>query len=265
MLAFLDTIPVWLMALIVCGGSVVFISAVQLALHRLWPLDKRRPLNEVAGFIIAVVGVVYAVLLASIAILTIERYDRAEEVTQTEAGLVGDIYRDAVGLPQPQRTDFRIVLTDYLNTVVDKEFPRLQANDIEGVDWQVHGWNDLSRLLGELAVLNPANERESAFLQEVLGRINDLNDARRLRMFSATNSLDSVIWWVVIAGGLGTVAMSLLFGIHSARGHLIISNLLAFSISLVIVLIIAMDRPFTGQPRVTAEPFVYVQERLATL
>lgn len=265
MLAFLDSLPTWLMAVTLCGGAVILTTAVQIILHRLWPVDARRPLNEIAGFIIAVVGVVYAVLLASIAILTIERYDRAEEVTQLEAGLVSDIYRDAVGLPQPQRNDFRVVLTDYLNTVIDQEFPLLQARQTSGTDWQLAGWNDLARLLGEMAVLQPANEQQGIFMQEILGRINDLNDARRLRMFSAGNSLDPVIWWVVIAGGLGTIAMSLLFGVHNAPGHLVISNLLAFSISLVIVLIVAMDRPFTGQPRVTAEPFIYVQERLAGL
>lgn len=265
MLAFLDSLPTWLMAIAICGGAVVLTTLVQSVLHRLWPVDSRRPLNEVAGFIIAVVGVVYAVLLASIAILTIERYDRAEEVTRTEAGLVSDIYRDSVGLPEPLRGDFRRVLTDYLDTVVNQEFPRLQTGNLSGLDWQAPGWEDLNRLLGELAAFNAVNDTQTAFLEEILGRMNDLYDARRLRMYAASNALDSVIWWVVIAGGLGTVAMALLFGVYNAPGHLVISNLLAFSISLVIVLIVAMDRPFTGQPRVTAEPFVYVQERLAEL
>ena len=264
-LDFLDSLPTWMMAVAICGGSVLATTIVQLFLHRRWSVDARRPLNEVAGFIIAVVGVVYAVLLASIAILTIERYDNAEHVTQTEAGLVIDIYRDATGLPAPLRGEVRTILIDYLATVIDGEWPVLEANRFNDDAWQNPGWNDLTRLLDAFGRFQPAVGGETVFMQEILGRINDLNDSRRLRMFAAGNELDSVIWWVIIAGGIGTVAMALLFGVHNSRGHLIVSNLLAFSISLVIVLIVAMDRPFTGQPRVTSEPFVYVQARLGML
>jgi hypothetical protein len=76
-------------------------------------------------------------------------------------------------------------------------------------------------------------------------------------------AVDAVIWWVVIAGGLSTVSLALLFGVPSAPGHLIVSNLLAFSIALVLLLIFVMDRPFSGTSRVTLEPFHYVQERMA--
>lgn len=263
-LHFLDSLPVWLMALAICGGSVLATTAVQLVLHQRWSVEARRPLNEIAGFIIAVVGVVYAVLLASIAILAIERYDRAEQVSQTEAGLVSDLYRDASGLAEPLRSDVRATLMDYLTTVIDVEWPIMEANDVGPAGWQGHGWSDLTRLLDGFARYEPQTSGQTVFMQEMLGRINDLNDARRLRMFAAGNALDGVIWWVVIAGGIGTVAMALLFGV-SSPGHIVISNLLAFSISLVIVLIVSMDRPFTGQPSVTPEPFRYVKEKLQTL
>lgn len=263
-LQFLDSLPVWLMALTICGGSVIVTTAVQLALHRRWTVEARRPLNEVAGFIIAVVGVVYAVLLASIAILAIERYDRAEQITQTEAGLVSDLFRDASGLPEPLRGEVRTTLMDYLATVIDVEWPVMVANRAGDGAWQNRGWDDLTRILDGFARFQPQAGQQMVFMQEMLGRMNDLNDSRRLRMFAASNALDGVVWWVVIAGGIGTVTMALLFGV-SSPGHVIISNLLAFSISLVIVLIVAMDRPFTGQPSVTAEPFRYVHERLEAL
>lgn len=263
-LQFLDSLPVWLMAVVICGGSVAVTAAVQLILHRRWTVEARRPLNEVAGFIIAVVGVVYAVLLASIAILAIERYDRAEQITQTEAGLVSDLYRDASGLPEPLRGEIRTTLMEYLATVIDAEWPVMAANRADGRGWQNPGWDDLTRLLDGFARYQPQAGEQTVFMQEMLGRLNDLNDARRLRMFAAGNALDGVVWWVVIAGGIGTVTMALLFGV-SSPGHVVISSLLAFSVSLVIVLIVAMDRPFTGQPSVTAEPFRYVQERLEAL
>ncbi|MBV8771601.1 MAG: hypothetical protein JO166_04605, partial [Deltaproteobacteria bacterium] len=51
-----------------CGGLLVF--------HRLVHIDLRKAHNDLAGFIFAVVGVIYAVLLAFIAIATWESFTK---------------------------------------------------------------------------------------------------------------------------------------------------------------------------------------------
>jgi hypothetical protein len=262
---FIDTLPTWLLGVAVCGGAVAVTTVCQVALHRRWPVDSRKPLNEIAGFIIAVVGVVYAVLLASIAILAIERYDRAQSIVETEAGLVSDLYRDAVGMPQPARAELRATLTDYAATIVTKEWTEMEAGVSPRSGWQDPGWRELESFLGHLAAFEPKTTREQVFLQEMLGRTNSLIDARRSRMFVADNGISAVIWWVVVLGAVSTVGLALVFGIKNAPGHLLVSDVLALSIGLVLLLIIAMDRPFSGASRVTSAPFEYVQDRLAAI
>lgn len=263
MISFLESLPTFVLGLAFCGGAVAITTLAQLVLHSRWPIDKRKPLNEVTGFVIAVVGVVYAVLLASIAILAIERYDKAEDIVETEAGVASDIYRDAVGLPPSVRDDIRATISDYVKTVVEIEW-NLMANDIpEERGWQAHGWRDLERLLTILAGFEPATQGQQAFMEEILDQVNALNDARRSRMFLVHNPIDTVIWWVVVVGGVSTVTLALLFGVPNTPGHLVVSNILAFSVGLVLLLIFVMDRPFSGSSRVTVEPFLYVQERIA--
>jgi hypothetical protein len=66
----LYSVPIWL------SGSVIVFAAVALSLvalacfHRFVPVEVRRAHNDVAGFILAIVGVIYAVLLAFIAVST---------------------------------------------------------------------------------------------------------------------------------------------------------------------------------------------------
>lgn len=265
LVTFLEWLPTVVVAIVFCGGAVALTTLAQLSLHRRWSIEARRPLNEVTGFVIAVVGVVYAVLLASIAILAIERYDRAEDIVETEAGVAGDIYRDAIGLPQSVRAEIRAAIADYMTTVVEVEWDLMAREVPVERGWQSHGWRDLDALLAAVATFEPATQGQVVFLQELLDQINALNDARRSRMFLAHNPIDAVIWWVVIAGGFSTVTLALLFGVPNAPGHLLVSNLLAFSIALVLLLIFVMDRPFAGASRVTAEPFLYVQERMTAV
>jgi hypothetical protein len=262
---FIDTIPTWLLALLICGGSVVLTVMTQTVLHRFWPVEARKPLNELAGFIIAVVGVVYAVLLASIAILAIERYDRAEQNVETEAGLVSDLYRDAIGFPQPLRGEVRAYLLDYAELVVSNEWPAMEAGLPLGSGWQNEGWLGLQEMLRDFANFTPQSDAERAFLQEALSRTNDLIDARRARLFISSDGIKPVIWWVVALGAVTTVGLALVFGIQNPQGHLMVSSILALSISFVLLLIVSMDRPFSGASRVTSEPFAFVKERLLTV
>ena len=51
---------------------------VQLAIRRKWPVLADGEHNDVAGFIIAVVGVIYAVLLAFVVIVSWENFSQAE-------------------------------------------------------------------------------------------------------------------------------------------------------------------------------------------
>ena len=56
--------------------------------------------NDLGGFILAVIGVIYAVLLAFVAIGVWERFQLAEARTYEEAGALTTVYRDAGSFPQ---------------------------------------------------------------------------------------------------------------------------------------------------------------------
>ena len=76
--SFFYSIPSWLLFLLIVGGSVLLAWVGTLLLRRLTkaPMDDRQ--NEVAGFIFATVGVLYAVLLAFTVIIVWEQYLSAE-------------------------------------------------------------------------------------------------------------------------------------------------------------------------------------------
>jgi uncharacterized membrane protein YgaE (UPF0421/DUF939 family) len=61
--------------------------------QRLVPSALRQEHNDVAGFIYAVVGVTYAVLLAFVVVVVWEEYERAKDTVETEANeLAGDYF-----------------------------------------------------------------------------------------------------------------------------------------------------------------------------
>jgi hypothetical protein len=248
--------PTWLSGTIIVFGAV-FVSLVGLTIfHQFVPSELRRVHNDVAGFIIAIVGVIYAVLLAFIAISTWENFNKAQDSAELEANMVDNLYVDCAGLPPKLAFSVRRRLREYARLVVDKEWPAQQAGHIN-----TEGWKPLFQLNTAIAKFHPT-ETTQAVDSEILRTANDLYRARRDRLVAATSRIPTVMWAITLLGGALTVGFSFLFGVPKLRIHLIMTGLLSISLSLVIVLIVAFDCPFRGDLSVSSDVYSRLYERV---
>jgi predicted membrane chloride channel (bestrophin family) len=111
----------WFWSLLLVGGTVLLSIAGTLMVRRLISVEVLERHNEVAGFIYAVIGVVYAVLLGFAAITVWERYDRAQASVEQEANDLADLYRDAQTFPSDTRAQLESQIRDYVRLAVQKE------------------------------------------------------------------------------------------------------------------------------------------------
>src|ERR687894_1545088 len=111
--------------LVVFGACLAAVAGLELV-QRLVPSEKRQEHNDVAGFLYAVVGVVYAVLLALLVIAVWEQYQRARETVESEANAVADIAWIAHRLPEPERHELQEDARSYAQEVVDNEWPLME-------------------------------------------------------------------------------------------------------------------------------------------
>src|SRR3712207_9515311 len=87
--------------LVVCGACLAAIVGLMLV-QRLVPATIREEHNEVAGFIYAVLGVIYAVLLALVVIAVWEEFGRARVTVESEANARSEIFWLAHRLPRSE-------------------------------------------------------------------------------------------------------------------------------------------------------------------
>src|SRR5215475_13242598 len=98
MISFLAGLPLWLSGILVVGLPTVLAMVGPILIRRYVTLEKLSENNEVAGFQFAVVGVLYAVLLAFAIIVVWERLSDAENNVAREAGAAATIYRLSQGI-----------------------------------------------------------------------------------------------------------------------------------------------------------------------
>jgi Protein of unknown function (DUF4239) len=97
-----------------------------------------------------------------------------------------------------------------------------------------------------------------------LDQVQRLGDARRARLVAAEESLPTVLWVVLIVGGIVVVGFAYLFGMETTGAHALMVVSLAGVIALVLFTIAAMDHPFSGGARIGPEAFDLVLNRFET-
>jgi hypothetical protein len=250
--------PTWEMAVWVVALTVALSLLGVLITIRILPPDLRRKHNEFVGFNSALVGVFFAVLLAFIAVSAWESFGKAGDTAATEASLTGDLARDANLFPEPLRTELLNDVRDYVEIVLDKEWPAMA----DGIELGDEGWRPMNKFHRDLVSFRTTDPIQIAMFSEVLKRMNEFYDARRIRILAAEDHIDPAVWWVVLFGSAGTIVMTLLFGMESLKVHLFMTGSVAASIGLVIVLIIAFDYPFRGEVQISPDAFRNVRHNM---
>src|ERR687890_323992 len=85
--------------------------------------ERRKQHNDVAGFIYAVLGVSYAVLLGLMLIAVWEQWNEAEGTATKEANELAGIFWYAHALPQPEGRHIQELVRSYERVVVEEEWP----------------------------------------------------------------------------------------------------------------------------------------------
>src|SRR3712207_9426902 len=114
--------------LVVCGASIVAVVGRALV-QRLVPATIREEHNEVAGFIYAALGVIYAVLLALVVIAVWEEFGRARVTVESEANALAEVFWLAHQLPQSERHRLQELARSYAEEVVDEEWPLMERGE----------------------------------------------------------------------------------------------------------------------------------------
>jgi hypothetical protein len=249
-------------------GGVCLLALVGFELvHRLVPAVSRQRSNDVAGFIYAALGVIYAVLLALVVIAVWEEYQSAGETVEQEANATAEIFWLADQLPEPEGAHLQELARSYAEEVVHKEWPLMERGEQPSLEQEgstPSGWTIIDDIRASLQEYEPRSQAEEQLYAKGLDQIEALNDARRMRLVAAEEGVPRVLWSVLIFGGMAAVGFTYLFGLESTWAHRLMVVTLAAVIGLVLFTVSALGHPFEGGARIGTEAFNLILERFET-
>ena len=182
--------------LLVVALSVLIAVTGLAVVQRFVPSQMRQEHNEVAGFIYSVLGVVYAVLLALMVIAVWESYVAAEDTVEREASELDDVFRIAHQVPQPEGRQLQELARSYARVVVDEEWALMEQGRTSP-----RAWDLLDEMSLSMSNVEVRTKEDQVVYAEGLNRIDELADARNARLVEADESIPTILWGVLVAGG----------------------------------------------------------------
>jgi hypothetical protein len=220
--------------------------------------SSRRESNDFTGAVVAVIGTTYAVLLAFMLSGVWTMFQQAQINAEQEANDLVNIFRISAQLPEPARPTIQNLARSYAQNAVQTEFPAMENDQVPPQGSQM-----VALMWKSVGSVRSATSEESNALADLTSTLRGLTEHRRIRILQSHEMLPAILWVVLIAGGIITVAAACFFGVPNFRFHLLQVVVLSFLISLVLVAIADIDRPYQGDVRVSPEGFVFALHTFA--
>jgi hypothetical protein len=218
--------------------------------QRLVPPERRVGQNDVAGFIFAVLGVAYAVLLAFVVIAVWEEYKTAQTNVESEAHELAGVYFVASRLPEPDRTRIQDLARTYARVVVEEEWPMMERGQTSP-----RADSLLRQLTLKILQFDPHTKGEQVLYELQQTQLHEAADARRSRLLEVREGIPELLWVVLVVGGVITVSFTYLFGLKSNVAHALMVAALTLLICGILFTIGEFNYPFSGVVEIRPDAF----------
>ncbi len=246
----LNNVPTVGLVVLFVGVFVGFAVVGTLLVRKWFPSVASREDDPLVDVHLAVVRIVYGIMLAFMIGTIWVEYRQAEQTVTTEATQVSQLYRDTRGLPA--ETADRVVdgIGAYVRRVVDHEWDEMRygREDPEASA----AIDNLYRVLHQT---EPETAAQQTFFSAAVGKISDVDTARRERLHKAARELPVVLQIVLVGGGFVVVGFLFLMGASNPRIHMLMVVVVSTLIAFLLLLVLLVGHPFSGDVSVSPEPF----------
>lgn len=228
-----STVAIFL-ALLAAAILVVFLNWA-------WPVASRKALNDVNAWQMGVLGTTYGVILGFMLFTVWTDFRTAEiDVAQETAALL-NVHRIAAGLPSPQRGQMNALAIQYADAAVNQEWPAMQTQRVSHA-----GDAMLAQMWQVLIAAQAQSIRETSSVDHLTTALTNLGERRRLREEEHESRLPTVLWVLLIVGGMMTIISSCLLGNDKKWLHYGQVLALTFVVALTLAAIADLAKPFEG-------------------
>lgn len=234
-------------------STVVFV----LVLNRLWKSERRKDHNDLIGWQLGTLGTTYAVILGFMLYTVWTNFGAADLNCDLEANSLRNLYRVADGLPSAQRDALKQEARIYADAVIHYDWPDMGEGRLPTKSHIIN--EDMWRTVLSVRLATPT---EIIAEDHAITELSSLTEHRRTRLLESQSRIPGILWWVLIVGGVVTVASACLFSAANQGLHAFLVFSFSLLITLVLLAIADINRPYQGSVHISDFAFVRAAQNM---
>ena len=256
----LHDLPIVWMALLVFGLTALVTAAIYLVVTGLSVGERARSFKGVSPGLLPPLGILFALFMAFTASQVWGDNERANSVVDREASALRTVVILAAAFPGEPETRLRSLIRSYVADAVAQEWP-MMAQRTATLQMIPHS---LIEALQLTLALTPSSQGQQVAQREITTALENAGDARRQRIIISQSQVSWVKW---LSLGLQAVCALLAIAmVHSDNplASAITLGLFGIGVAASLLLILAYDRPFTGEFAIKPNSLLQVMPELET-
>ena len=236
-------LPVLWMALVVFGFTYLLAAIIFVAVMALATGERAKSFRAVSPGMLPVLGIIFGLFVAFTAAQVWADNDHASAAVSREASALRAVVLLAAGLPAEQEARLLALIHTYVEHAVTVEWPDMahQTASLKATPAA------LAEALQLAVAMTPQGAGQQTAQREIIAALGTALDARRQRIIISQSEVNAVKWWCLYLQAVCELLAIAIVHCDNRLASAIGMGLFATGVAVSVLLIVAHDRPFTGQ------------------
>jgi hypothetical protein len=219
-------------------------------------IDMLMENHEVGGYMLSVVGTMYAVLLGLVVVDAMTRFQEARTIVEQEANSLADVFVLSRRFPEDKQKRIESLCLAYVTEVVQVEWPMMDQAQKSSKARRM-----CFDLIHEVIDYEPVTESQKAVYPLAVESVCNLWENRRCRTNISDNGMPVEEWVVLGLGAVVCTAFAYFFGLRNLKAQIIMTALCSTLIALNLFLVLMFGYPFSGDMKIKPDA-LYVDQQI---
>ena len=254
MSSWLHTLPLAWMTIVVFGATYLVAFLLHQCVALLSAGSAARSLKALSPGMLPPLGIIFGLFVAFTAAQVWGDSDRAHAAVNREASALRSVVLLASSFPGEPEERLRTLVQRYIEQTVSHEWP-LMAEGAATLSMIPPAPDEALRTTLALA---PASAGQEIAQREIARSLEDALEARRQRILTSYADVNALKWACLILQAICALLAIAIVHSDNRLASAIALGTFATGVAASVLLILAHDRPFTGDIAVSAEPLLQV-------
>jgi len=250
----LHNLPVVWMALAVFGVIYLITAVIYAGVMGLTTGERARDFKAVSPGMLPPLGILFALFIAFTASQVWNDTDRATTAVIREASALRAITILAANFPGEPEEHLRRLIRRHVEEAAAQEWPMMARHSATLTIVP----QPLSEAMRMTLALTPKNQGQEIAQREIATALENALDARRQRIIVSLSRVNLTKWSCLLVQAICMLIAIAMVHSDNRRAVAIAMGLFASGVAVSVLLILAHDRPFTGEISVGPAPLLQV-------